>query len=179
MITIFNGRRRTISEGKPEIYLQIDVAMRKHLHLFRLGNDLNSWAVFSAIALHANPDGWAWPSVAEIKRCTGLGTDEAVSRCIKHLRGMRIETHRILDHYRAKGSNNQWGKSYYHIFPSAGGFEFAPEKDLILWNGYIPTKNAKKPPPPISRGGISGGLLRSATEKAASLGFETQRINNA
>ncbi len=67
MISIYNGRSRHLGEGdKKDVYIQMSVAMREHLHLFK-GAML---AVFLAISLHADEDGISWPSVALL--CKGV-----------------------------------------------------------------------------------------------------------
>jgi len=137
MITIFNGRTRSVGGSTESFFMQVDVLMREHLHVFRNGNDANALSVFMAIALHANADGWAWPSTPLLSEETGLITEAAISRCIQHLRTVRIDDHPILHHYRIK-EKGRWGRSYYHIFPDAGGAENLPAEHLTRWTTEPP-----------------------------------------
>jgi len=138
MITIFNGRKRAIGDSKDEIYVQVATQMREYGYLFKNGHDINAAWVFMTLALHANADGWAWPSTALLNQETGLTTQAALSRCIQHLRTIQIDEKPILHHYRLK-ENGQWGRSYYHIFPVAGGADHPPVPGLQLWVWAKPT----------------------------------------
>jgi len=134
MITIFNGRQRGDTNGGSMIYAQIDVAMRENIKLFRNGTNLNPFGVFIVIALHANEDGWSWPSTELISDETSLSTDAAIYAAVDHLRGMTLNGKRVLDHYRIY-KNGKWGRSYYHLFPESGGSDKPPCPDLIRWTG--------------------------------------------
>lgn len=138
MFTIFNERSRSINGEQQDIYAKIDVQMRKYINLFRQNKDLNAWGVFTVIALHSDGNGWSWPSTPTVQKETGLISEEAISRAIKHLRTVCIEGHVLMHHYRQRMSNGQWGRSYYHVFPEAGGVEYMPVSNLVLW----------QPPPP-------------------------------
>ena len=120
MITIFKGRKLSLDGTKDETYATIAVALRDMLHEFNTGKNLNPFAVFMKIALHADKDGWAWPGRGSIKTGTGLSSDAAISSAIKHLCQMRIDGHRVLSWYRAQDPDTkQWGWSLYRIFPDA------------------------------------------------------------
>lgn len=142
MITIFNGRERSIEGGKASIWAQIDVAMREKIYLFHNGGNLNPFAIFLTVALHADADGWAFPGTKKLMEETGLSTEEAISAGLKFLRGMKLDGKRVMDHYRVMRPNGQWGRSYYHVFPESGGADKAPQVDgkLVKWDGL-------KPPP--------------------------------
>lgn len=157
MITIFNGRKRSFGEVSEEIWAQIDVDMRKHIHLFKNYNDLNAWAVFTAIALHADADGWAFPGYPLLETETGLGED-ALTRAIKHLRIIVIDGHKVFSHYRTKNrSSNQWGKSFYRIFPEASS-ELTGYPDLHPSFDLIQIVDELDSPPPLVPGVAVPGL---------------------
>jgi hypothetical protein len=64
----------------------------------------------------------------------GLTTRNALSKAFGHLRRLSIEGHPILHHYRVRKPNGQFGKSFYHIFPDAGGGDSRPAPDLVLFD---------------------------------------------
>ena len=145
MFTIFNERSRSISGEHQDVYAKIDVQMRKYINLFRQNKDLNAWGVFTVIALHSNGSGWSWPSTPTIEKETGLISEEAISRAIKHLRTICIDGHVLMHHYRQRMSNGQWGRSYYHVFPEAGGIEDMPVANLVLWQPPPPQQGVAEP----------------------------------
>lgn len=157
MITIFNGRSRSISGESNSVYAQVDVEMRERLRLFKQGTNLNPWAVFTCLALHANSDGWAFPSTPTIKGETGLSSDSAISSAISHLRQLQIDGKSILRHYRVKNLDGTWGKSYYHIFPENGGAERLPDNvSADLFHVWEPEKiENKQSTPHDTTGGIT------------------------
>ena len=129
MITIFQGRKISLDGTEDQIYANIAVAMRDMLHEFNTGKNLNPFAVFMKIALHADDHGWAFPGRNSIKKGTGLSSDAAIASAIKHLCTMRIDGHRILDWYRTQDpETKQWWWSLYRIFPDAwsDGIQSAP-----------------------------------------------------
>ena len=120
MITIFNGRRRTLGGGESSIWAQIDVSFREHLAEFkgaRLG-------VFLAIALHANEEGWAWPSYKTLQRETGYDKN-AVYRALCDLCRLRIDGRRVLLRYQPNNGDGTFESNRYLLFPS--------EADVMLY----------------------------------------------
>ena len=132
MLGIFQGRG-LFQEGEG-VFAQIDVTMREHLHEFNTGKSLNPLGIFLAIALHANKDGWAWPSRELIKKETGIKGDAAITSALKHLRGMKINGQRVFAHYRVQ-KDGQWGQSAYLIFPDLP-HGVAPFDDMIEFSTY-------------------------------------------
>ena len=114
MITIFNGRKRVLGEGEaPSVYAQIDLEMREHLHLLK-GARL---AVLLAIALHADEDGWAWPSYKTLMRETGYGLN-TIKKALADLCELRINGRRVLLRYQPTGAGGRFESNRYLIFPS-------------------------------------------------------------
>ena len=99
MITIFNGRSRAIGNSKESVFIQVDALMREYFYVFKNGHDINAAGVFMVVALHADINGWAWPSTTLLCKETGLSTTDAVLRCIQHLRTVEINNEPILHHY--------------------------------------------------------------------------------
>lgn len=123
MISIFNGRKRTLGGGDSEVYAQVGVDFRDFLYLFkgaRLG-------VFLAIALHADENGLAWPSYATLRRETGY-TRETVANALSDLCALEIGGHRILTRWQPIGEGGKFQSNRYLIFPSPD--ELATVSDL-------------------------------------------------
>jgi hypothetical protein len=114
MISLFNGRTRSLgSGGKAGVFAQVDVSFRGYLHLMK-GAHLG---VFLAIALHADGDGWAWPSYATLARETGYSED-TIRRALAHLCELEINGHRVLLRYQPKGEEGTFQSNRYLLFPS-------------------------------------------------------------
>jgi len=113
MISIFNGRKRTLGGETRDIYIQVNVDIRDHLHLFK-GALLN---VFMAIALHADEEGWAFPDYSLLAKETGYGED-TIRRALADLCDLRIEGHRVLLRYQPKRGDGTFSSNHYLLFPS-------------------------------------------------------------
>ena len=113
MISIFNGRERTLGGGESQIFAKVGVGFREHLHHFK-GARL---AVFLAIALHADANGWAFPSYRLLGRETGYNKD-TIARALSDLCELTIEGHRVLLRYQPIEEGGKFGSNRYLIFPS-------------------------------------------------------------
>lgn len=123
LITIFNGRRRSLGgDGSDGVFLQLYVALREYLCLF----SNSEWKCFCAIAFHINQDGWAWPSVGTLARETGLHPD-TVKRALRGLCEKNIEGDRVLLRYQprrmvietvAQGGPGRFNSNHYLVFPT-------------------------------------------------------------
>ena len=134
MITIFNGRRRTVGAAANSVYAQVDVSLRENLHLFNNGKNLNSLAVFLALALHANEQGFAWPSFDLLMKETGIARKETLRAALQQLLEVWIDGSPVIRIY-VREENRQHKGYMYHIFPHAGGE--APKEltgRLIVWH---------------------------------------------
>lgn len=120
MISIFNGRKRSLSTSMNEIFAQVSVEMRQYLHLFHNGKNLNPLGVFLAIALHADENGWAWPGRDMLMKETGVATKDAMADALTWLRGMEIDGRPIINQYRILAKGKFFGNAF-HIFPDSGG----------------------------------------------------------
>jgi hypothetical protein len=121
VITVFNGRRRTLGGGESSVWAQIDVSFRDHLGEFkgaRLG-------VFLAIALHANEEGWAWPSYKTLQRETGYNRG-AIYEALCDLCRLRINGRRVLLRYQPASDDGTFESNRYLLFPS--------EADVMLYD---------------------------------------------
>jgi hypothetical protein len=113
MITIFNGRKRTLGGKTQEVYAQVGVDFREHLHALK-GAKLH---VFLAIALHANEHGWAWPSYKKLERETGYGRN-TIARALSELCELTINGHRVLLRFQPIAEDGTYQSNRYLIFPS-------------------------------------------------------------
>ena len=114
MISIFNGRRRSLGGEQPSVYAQIGIQFREHLHEFK-GARL---AVFLAIALHADENGWAYPSQKTLERETGYHRN-TIQTALRELCEMTINGHRVLLRYQPRSEGDKFDSNRYLIFPSA------------------------------------------------------------
>lgn len=115
MITIFNGRKRTLGEGGQEsVFAQVSVDFRNYLHTFK-GAKLH---VFFAIALHANERGWAWPSYGLLSKETGY-SEATIRRALAALCEVKVQGHRVLLRYQPQTDNGTFASNRYLLFPSA------------------------------------------------------------
>ncbi|MGC8946011.1 MAG: helix-turn-helix domain-containing protein [Anaerolineae bacterium] len=113
MITIFNGRRRGLGEiPTSRVYAKIDIMFREYLHFFK-GAKL---AVLLAIALHADEDGWAWPSYETLQRETGY-SENTIIHALAELCRLKIQGQRVLLRYQPT-NRGQFASNRYLIFPS-------------------------------------------------------------
>ena len=113
MITIFNGRKRTLGGQTSNVHIQVSISFRDYLHTLK-GAPL---AVFLSIALHSNENGWSWPSRTLISRETGYNTN-TISQALSELCQTRIKDHRILLRYQPQAGNGNFKTNRYLIFPS-------------------------------------------------------------
>jgi hypothetical protein len=113
MISIFNGRKRTLGGSTSEIYAQVSVDFRKYLHVLK-GPQL---AVFLAISLHIDAHGWAFPSRDLLARETGY-TAQTVSRALTKLCSITINGQRLLLRHQRPKHDGTFGPNHYLIFPS-------------------------------------------------------------
>ncbi len=123
MITIFNGRRRTLGEGpSPAVFAQIDLEMRQYLHLLK-GAPL---AVLLAIALHADENGWAWPSYRVLAEETGYSED-TIREALAYLCGLEINGRRVLLRYQRQSPDGK----FEHSTPKRGDRQHAATSRVV------------------------------------------------
>lgn len=129
MISIHNQQRRTLGEGgKSDVYAEVSVAFRDHLHLFRD----SKLAVFMAVVLHTNKEGWCFPSLKLLAKETGYSV-ETVYRAIQELCKITINGHRILLKARARDTEGEFASNRYLIFPSAEEVErYESQKEVVI-----------------------------------------------
>jgi len=164
MITIFNGRKRTLGGQTSDVWAQIDVAFRDHIHVFkgaRLG-------VFLAIALHADADGWAWPSYDLLARETGYGTD-TIRRALADLCDLSVNGYRVLLRYQPQAEGGQFTSNRYLLFPSnqeVAEYERAGVRHLgSETGGGFDSLPSLENPTTVDRGGKIPLRQKPSTEK--------------
>lgn len=115
MISIFNGRSRSLGQSGGAVFAQLSVDFRSHIHLFK-GARLH---VFLCIALHADENGWAYPGIeTRIKQETGYNR-ETIILALNDLCAMTIEGHRVLLAYQPVNQSGEFQSNRYLIFPTA------------------------------------------------------------
>lgn len=114
MISIFNGRKRSLGDTHAEVFAQLSVEFRQHLYLFK-GARLH---VFLCVALHADDKGWAYPTIeACIRRETGYNR-ETIILALNELCQLTIEGHRVLLAYQPINPDGTFQPNQYLIFPT-------------------------------------------------------------
>lgn len=114
MISIFNGRARGLGrEAAADIYLQVSVALRQHLHHFK-GSRL---CVFMAVALHSDQDGWSRPCLALLRQETGYNK-ETISQAITELCQVKIIGERVLLVVQERLPSGLMDVNRYLVFPT-------------------------------------------------------------
>lgn len=114
MIKFFNGHERRLgAEGNRRAWAQIDADFREYLSCFK-GARL---AIFLAIALHADADGWSWPSVDRMSQETGYD-DDTIRQALADLCKMDINGNRVLLKGQPRHRGGQWANNHYLIFPT-------------------------------------------------------------
>ena len=78
---------------------------------------LSPAAVFLAIALHADQNGWAYPSRATLARETGYNPD-TITSALAALCQTTINGHRLLLKYQPQAVMGQFSSNHYLIFPT-------------------------------------------------------------
>jgi len=150
MITIFNGRQLSLDGAQDVVYAQVSVALRDKIHLFNTGRNCNPFAVFMALALHADKDGWSWPGRDKLSQETGI--KNAIGASIKHLCDMRVDGHRVLACWRERRTDGQWSRTLYRIFPDAWTealdwpARFDAQGDMYSWDPNAGQPGPHKPP---------------------------------
>lgn len=115
MISIFNGKSRGIGQGeRQEVYVQVSVTLRAHLHLFK-GAKLS---IFLAIALHCDKEGWSSPSVKTLRAETGYNT-HTIADALTDLCSLAINDQRVLLAVQERKNGGAFTQNRYLIFPSS------------------------------------------------------------
>ena len=143
MISIFNGRTRTLGGSTSEIYAQVSVDFRKYLHYLK-GAKLG---VFLAISLHTDADGWAWPSRDLLAWETGY-TVTTISRTLTELCKITINGQRLLLRRQIPSPDGTFGSNHYLIFPSpaeCARFESSRPSPPCIKKPYTDKPHTDKP----------------------------------
>lgn len=126
-VSIFKGKARGLGEEPQEtVYMRVGVELRKHLRHFKGAK----FAVFMAIALHADESGEAFPSYETLERETGYGSD-TIGKALSDLCKLTIEGHRVLAKRRERDDEGQFvGGNRYLIFPTAEEVQLWESPDM-------------------------------------------------
>ncbi len=140
LITIFNGRKRGLGQNKDDMYMQVSVHLREHLHLLK-GAKL---AVFLSIALRTDEHGWTSVQVSQISQDTGLKDKKTIEEALNELCNLVIDGHRVLLRERRLFLGNR-----YLIFPSIEEISMYESDDSSRGEKPPMTRGEK---PPMTRG---------------------------
>lgn len=114
MITVFNGRSRGVGQqSREDVYIQVQVRLRSHLHLFKNAR----LAVFLAIALHSDKEGWSDPSIELLRSETGYNKD-TIARALTDLCELTLDGQRVLLAAQQRQRGGVFAKNRYLVFPS-------------------------------------------------------------
>jgi hypothetical protein len=142
MISVFNGRSRGIGQrSRQDVYIQVQVKLRSHLHLFKNAR----LAVFLAIALHSNEDGWADPSVELLRQETGYNKD-TIARALTDLCDLVLDGQRVLLAAQQRQPGGVFAKNRYLVFPSpeeCAKYETSGELRKPRMASYEPVSSAE------------------------------------
>jgi len=156
-LSLINGNKRELGDRpRDQVYVQFDVTSRENLHHFKGA----SLAVFMAIALHADRDGWAFPSQALLAKEIGY-SEWTVKQAIASLCELEIDGARVL--LRVRAFDMERGKltsNRYLVLPSPEEVEQYAGETLHVDSknrvgalsgeqgvGFLPVEN-----PPIEQG---------------------------
>jgi hypothetical protein len=116
MIWIFNGTRRTLgAKSEKELFVKVDVALRRYLRHFKPAE----FMVFMALALRIDEGGECYPSYDTLEEDTGLNR-AAVARAVKGLSELKIDGHAVLAIRRERDDQGHFkGNNIYRLFPDA------------------------------------------------------------
>lgn len=155
MVTIFNGRRRSLGEDdlNTGIFIQLYKELQPHLKAF----SGSQWLVFTAIAFYIDEDGWAWPGLERLAFDTGLNVS-TVKIALRGLCSMEVDGCRVLLKFQPRvsekpigyvyaGSAGKFLSNHYLLFPTWEEVRIFSEKGVkkgtMPWVGFPPTA---KPP---------------------------------
>lgn len=114
LISIYNGRSRQLGEITEVAYMKTNVAFRDFLSLFK-GSKL---AVFTAIALHSDEQGWSHPSIPTLCRETGYCRD-SIFDALDDLCRLTIDGHRVLLYHQPRKEDGAFKPNHYLVFPTS------------------------------------------------------------
>jgi len=115
MITIFNGRTRTLKESGTSSFIQIEHRILKHMGKFTS----SEWMVFCALALHADQDGASFPSIPKLVSITGLSAP-TIRNAMAGLESKEIDGYKVIGRSPRFVDKRQTSNQYV-IFPGYQG----------------------------------------------------------
>ena len=134
MISIFNGSRRGLGKESPDVFIKLDVKLRDYINLFTN----STFKVFMTIALHANQDGFAYPSIQTLMKETGIG-EEAIYSAVKQLLSMEINNERLIAKIAIKDNKGKRANNIYLLLPNREDFKKIADRTLYLdFSKYFP-----------------------------------------
>ena len=105
MITIFNGRTRSLRTSEQSSFVQLEHRILQHMNKFTS----SEWMVFCAISLHADQEGVCFPSIPRLMKSTGLSAPTIRAAIAgletKEIEGCKVVSRRMRfqESYRGEG----------------------------------------------------------------------------
>lgn len=115
MITIFNGRTRTLKESCTSSFIQLEHRILKHMSKFTS----SEWMVFCALALHADQEGASFPSIPKLVSITGLSAP-TIRNAMTGLESKEIDGYKVIGRSPRFIDKRQTSNQYV-IFPGYQG----------------------------------------------------------
>lgn len=115
MITIFNGRTRTLKESGTSSFIQLEHRILQHMNKFTS----SEWMVFCAISLHADQEGVCFPSIPRLMKSTGLSAP-TIRAAIAGLETKEIEGCKVVSR-RMRFQEGRQTSNEYIILPGYQG----------------------------------------------------------
>ena len=115
MITIFNGRTRTLKESGTSSFIQIEHRILKYMGKFTS----SEWMVFCALALHADQDGASFPSIPKLVSITGLSAP-TIRNAMTGLESKDIDGYKVIGR-SSRFIDKRQTSNQYVIFPGYQG----------------------------------------------------------
>ena len=115
MITIFNGRTRSLRTSEHSSFVQLEHRILQHMNKFTS----SEWMVFCAISLHADQEGVCFPSIPRLMKSTGLSAP-TIRAAIAGLETKEIEGCKVVSR-RMRFQEGRQTSNEYIILPGYQG----------------------------------------------------------
>ena len=115
MITIFNGRTRSLRTSEQSSFVQLEHRILQHMNKFTS----SEWMVFCAISLHADQEGVCFPSIPRLMKSTGLSAP-TIRAAIAGLETKEIEGCKVVSR-RMRFQEGRQTSNEYIILPGYQG----------------------------------------------------------
>ena len=115
MITIFNGRTRSLRTSEQSSFVQLEHRILQHMNKFTS----SEWMVLCALSLHADQEGVCFPSIPRLMKSTGLSAP-TIRAAIAGLETKEIEGCKVVSR-RMRFQDGRQTSNEYVILPGYQG----------------------------------------------------------